>query len=221
MRVVQPAGTRGSLKWIQRAVNDRPFVLQEALRASSLVHDEVRWLSPLATDDYAAEYRDTAFLELVSAGHLKLSLDTFWPRRGPQWDALGVVNSEVLLVEAKAHLQELCSPATAAGLPSLKVIESALSAASEAFRARPLAGWSSVFYQLANRFAFLHFLNSRGVPARLALVNFVGDDELRGPASAGEWRAAYEIVHHVMGIPARHPYSERVAEVFVDVNDLE
>ncbi|HWA19403.1 MAG TPA: hypothetical protein VG757_10445 [Devosia sp.] len=219
MRVVQPEGSRGSLKWIQRAVNDRPSVIKAALVLGGLTAEGVEWLSPVRADAYA-EYRDVAFLERIGSGHLASALADFWPRRGPQWDALARADDEILLVEAKAHVSEMLSPPTAASEKSRRQIERALAQTIEAFDARPLAAWTDVFYQLANRYAFLHLLNSRGVPARLALVNFVGDTEMSGPRSSAEWAAAYEVADHVMGLSRKHPYASRIHHVFVDVQAL-
>jgi hypothetical protein len=50
-RYPQPRGNRGSLRWIQKLVNERPDVLDAAIGIG-----RVEWLSPLATDDFA-EYR--------------------------------------------------------------------------------------------------------------------------------------------------------------------
>ena len=80
-RVVQKTGLRGSLKWIQRAVNEHPDVLNAAIGLG-----EVEWLSPLGSDEYA-EYRDGSFLERCGVKHLSSDLEAFWPQRGPQWDA--------------------------------------------------------------------------------------------------------------------------------------
>ena len=50
-------------------------------------------------------------LDRVGHGELKEELKQFWPSRGPQWDALAISTSgKVLLVEAKAHVGEICSP---------------------------------------------------------------------------------------------------------------
>jgi hypothetical protein len=219
MRVVQPAGTRGSLKWIQRAVNDCPRLLFEALKAAGLKAETIDWRSPLRDDGWA-EYRDSSFLARIGHPELSNALREFWPARGPQWDALAIADGEVLLVEAKAHITELLSPPSAAAGRSLEHIERSLAQTIAAFGADPLAPWSRAFYQLANRLAFLHFLSSNGVPARLALVNFVGDEDMAGPASAAVWRSAYEVAFHVMGLPKRHPYASRILEVFPDVARL-
>ncbi|MCW5718337.1 MAG: hypothetical protein KIS68_10955 [Bauldia sp.] len=104
MRIPQPLGTRGSLRWVQIAINRHPDLLEAALPG-------IRWLSPLAADDYA-EYRDGSFLRLVGLDSLTPKLKGFWPTRGPQWDALGLMGTAPVLVEAKAHLREFISPPT-------------------------------------------------------------------------------------------------------------
>jgi hypothetical protein len=107
MRVVQPLGTRGSLKWIQRAINERRNLLDAPILAEMQSTAEIEWRSPLAIDE-DAEYRDAAFLERIGCLQLATSLAKFWPARGPQWDALGLTNRrEAILVEAKAHIDEI------------------------------------------------------------------------------------------------------------------
>src|SRR5436309_12467022 len=114
-RVVQKVGQRGSLKWIQRAVNRNPGVLNEPLGDHVATSASTVWLSPMAHDNYA-DYRDRDFLDLVGVGDLSERLSEYWPQRGPQWDALGRTSAgDILLVEAKAHIAELCSPASFAG----------------------------------------------------------------------------------------------------------
>ena len=214
MRVVQPEGARGSLKWLQRAVNRRPDLL--AHRSLG----QVEWLSPLASDDYA-EYRDRSFLRLVGLDRLANDLAAFWPARGPQWDALGTAGDLVVLVEAKAHLREMLSPPSAAGAASLARIEKALEAAKAALGATGEARWTQVYYQLANRIAHLHFLRDRGVDARLLLVGFVGDDDVGGPASAAEWDDAYRVAFGTLGLHERHSLSPFIHHMHPDVAALE
>jgi hypothetical protein len=217
MRCIQPAGARGSLKWIQSAVNERWSGLERPiLRATRAA--AIRWLSPLAIDEYA-EYRDADFLRLIGHGQLVDNLSQFWPPLGPQWDALGVTDThDVLIVEAKAHIRELCSPGTGAGGVSRARIEAALDALAVRLDARrDRASWSLHFYQLANRIAHLDFLRSHGVPAWLVLVGFVGDEEMRGPTSAEAWRAAYDVALHVMGLRRANPLSRYIIHAYPDV----
>ena len=113
-RVSQPVGGRGSLKWIQRAVNEAWPALNQPILNVIGKDQSIDWRSPIEGDDFA-EYRDGAFLERLGLAHLKSELAAFWPARGPQWDALGVTSAgTVLLVEAKSHIAEMCSPGSQA-----------------------------------------------------------------------------------------------------------
>ena len=218
-RIPQPSGTRGSLKWIQACVNSKPDILNREI-LPRIGASKIEWRSPLASDDYA-EYRDNMFLERLGLPRLESALRDFWPQRGPQWDALALSdNGDVLLIEAKAHIDELCSPGTAASEESRARIEAALDRAISACGAKPKVKWTEAFYQLANRLAHLHFLRANGVPAWLVLVNFVRDSEMKGPNAQAEWEAAYRVVHHVMGLRADHPLSRHVLHVYPDIRVL-
>jgi hypothetical protein len=220
-RVKQSIGERGSLKWIQKAINQTPpRKLDELILPHLKGAESIAWSSPLSSDSHA-EYRDAAFLEKIGASKLVSKLERFWPERGPQWDALGQSNKgDILLVEAKAHIDEICSPPTGAGKSSLRRIKRALAKTETYVRAKPRAKWREVFYQLTNRLAHLYFLRKHGLEAWLILVNFIGDNEMRGPSSPQEWEAAYKIVWHVLGIEARNPLSKYVVHVFPSVSDF-
>ncbi|MER8802072.1 hypothetical protein [Mesorhizobium sp. M0998] len=219
-RVRQPIGKRGSLKWIQHAVNRHPKILDSQI--TSLLGDtgQITWLSPRSDDDYA-EYRDDAFLDLIGHRELQDRLAEFWPRRGPQWDALGKTSSgSILLVEAKAHIGEICSPGSSASALTRLIIERSLEATADGMGAKPKAPWIEIFYQLANRYAHLNFLRTNGVNAWLILVNFIDDTEMNGPSSAAEWRAVYQIVDHVMGVPKRNPMGKFVLHIHPSVAEI-
>lgn len=219
-RYPQPRGMRGSLKWIQRAVNANSAILDAAILPGLRGATSLTWLSPLAADDFA-EYRDMAFLARLGLEPLVPPLKEFWPRHGPQWDALARSDAgDVLLIEAKAHIDEMCSPGTAAGPESRARIEAALASIVAANEALPKASWCDAFYQLANRLAHLHFLREQGVRAWLVLVNFIHDDDMKGPATPAEWEAAYRVALHVMGISGRAPLLRHVLHVYPDVRAL-
>src|SRR5690606_18842417 len=105
----QPAGAKGSLRWVQALVNQYPEVLDAAIG-----NERIKWLSPLASDGYA-EYWDEDALTLLGLELERRALGDFWPSSGPRWDALGRTATGVsILVEGKAHELELVS-STAAG----------------------------------------------------------------------------------------------------------
>lgn len=108
-RFPQKAGTRGSLKWMQKVVNEKQEYINNKIRdALDLSKNEnISWLSPLVDDEYA-EYRDKAFLDVLDIELDEVSLGDFWPLMGPQWDGLAKTESgKIILVEAKSHIPEL------------------------------------------------------------------------------------------------------------------
>lgn len=219
MRIAQPVGAKGSLKWIQIAVNDRSALLGAAVQRATGIESPIEWVSPLRSLQFE-EYRDGAFLSSIGCDHLSSDLEGFWPKRGPQWDALGCAAETRLLVEAKSHLKELFSPPTAARGASLAQIQGSLAETSSYLSAKPNVPWGPYFYQLVNRIAHLWFLRRNAVDARLLLVNFLGDSEMNGPKSALEWEAAYEMARLVLGLPTRHKLSDAIHHVYISVSDL-
>ena len=210
-RIPQQAGSKGSLRWIQRIVNDYPEVIDEAIGLG-----EIDWCSPLRDDEHA-EYRDQEFLDILKVECAQRTLSTFWPVRGPQWDALGRTKDTIVLVEAKSHVPEMLSPATQAKGISADHIRASLSEASLALKATPGADWSLRFYQYANRLAHAWFLaEANEIPTQLVFLYFVGDSEMGGPANTDVWEAATMVVHETLGLRGRMP--KYAKECFIDVS---
>ena len=213
-KVIQPIGKRGSLKWIQRAVSHHPDLLQPASLGA------VTWVSPLPDDDLA-EYRDGSFLERVGYSHLTAQLAAFWPSRGPQWDALGVLpGNGVVLVEAKAHLAEFKSPPSQAKGKSRDKIIASLETVKSRLNTEGSADWSQTYYQYANRIAHLWWLCDQGVDAHLTFVSFLHDSDMNGPTVAAEWEAAFRQADRVLGLPNSHLLSSRIHHLFPAVRML-
>jgi len=189
---------------------------------------QIEWLSPLESDRYA-EYRDQAFLERLGLRLDRRPLESFWPRRGPQWDALGLVNGkEPIVLEAKAHIAELNSPASQARGPSRDKIRQSLEEARRFFcrqgsRTRvktPARDWLTTFYQYTNHLAHLYLLREANrIPAHLVFLYFVNAEDVRGPTTREEWRGATNLCHILLGIGANRSPSH-VLDAFVDVADL-
>lgn len=213
------AATRGSQRWIQRAVNENPAALDAPILAAT-GSASIRWVSPLREDDYA-EYRDMAAMNRLGIELPNRPLDDFWPRRGPQWDALGrLAEGGVVLVEAKAHIDELFSGGSKASEASHPLIESSLAETAAHMNATPATSWTGPLYQYTNRLAHLYFLRAvNEVPAWLVNCYFVGDDDMGGPATEDEWKAALRVVKRLLGIRA-HPLSRYAIDVFIPVTEI-
>ena len=221
MSVERPP-TVGSQILLQRAVNDYPAILRNALHASGAlaVGEDVTWVSPLFPN-YKESRDNEALAKLNIAQPLRVPLADFWPARGPVWDALGIASSGAkVLVEAKAHIAEAASPATKATPKSLARIRSSLELARKWYAPRNRTDWSGHFYQYANRLAFHFFLKKHNsIPSRLVFVNFTNAIEVAGPASEAEWHGATRLLHAVLGLP-KDLAGFGVYHAFVDARTL-
>lgn len=218
MRIEQPEGARGSLKWIQRLVESHPTVLNDQLGAAGVFSDshKLQWLSPLRKDDWA-EYRDSRFLKTIKQDHLIEKLRVFWPRRGPQWDGLAYDDSgRIFLFEAKAHGSEMQSSCKA-GETSTNIIRSSINEAKKLIGADPSSDWLNGYYQYANRLAHLAFFQQNNVDACLVFIYFTGDLEMKGPRSVEEWAPFIAAANQHLGL-LHHP--RNVVSVFQDVTVL-
>jgi len=221
-RVVQNSNSHGSLKDIQVLVN-RNFHLFNCNIAEQF-NDEtlksIQWVSPLARDAYA-EYRDESFLELLNVSPQNVPLNKFWPRNGPQWDALGIADGQrLILVEAKAHIDELSSQGSGAREESLKQITNSLSETKRSFGVQSDIDWTGQYYQYANRLAHLYFLRIlNSIPALLLFVYFLNDESVEGPKDKTEWTRAIDGMKTALGV-GQNLLEEYCKEIFVDLKDL-
>ena len=147
-----------------------------------------------------------------------MPLNAFWPTGGPRWDALATTDSgRVLLVEAKAHIDESVDYRSGASAESYRRIQESLAAAKSAFRASDGSSWESPFYQYANRLAHLYFLRElNGVDAHLLFLYFADAPDVPEPCSTDEWRGAIRLTKKCLGLGA-HPYIAQVKDLIVSV----
>ena len=213
----------GSQRWLQIAINRKPQLLLSALRRSGAIGPRafVTWKSPLEPDGFR-EYRDRAALTKAGIANLTKPLDSFWPARGPVWDAIGITSDECpLFIEAKAHIAEAASPATRASAASRELIDRSLVEARRFYAPRATGVWSNLFYQYANRLAYQYFLRHlNSVSSILAFLYFVNADDMLGPMSAEEWHGAIRLIHAVLGVP-KDLKSYGVFDVFLDARLLQ
>ena len=172
---------------------------------------------------------------LGSTSDAKSAWENFWPQTGnvPNWDAVGLLElnsrAEYLLVEAKAHVEELrssCSAKKSGGLDTIrKALETTIN--DNGFTAK-IEDWMSPYYQYANRLAQLHFLWHQGIPARLIFIYFCGDDwgdktvkdgkPPDCPKEAEQWSECLDQMHDRLGLNGQNKLEECVHHLFLPVH---
>jgi len=220
-RFPQSVGEKGSKKWLQKLVNENPELLNLEIRSKLGLssNEEIHWLSPLKKDEYA-EYSDQDFVDLLEIEMEKIPLSDFWPKRGPQWDALGKSRSgNLFLVEAKSHISELISIMRAQDEVSVKKILGSLGKTKDFLNSKAESDWSCGFYQYTNRLTHLYLFRINQLPAYLIFVYFMNDSDMGGPKKVEEWKGAIKLLHSFLGI-GRHKLKEFVADVFIDISYL-
>jgi hypothetical protein len=172
-------------------------------------------------------------LEFIEDANVRESWKSFWPQTGnsQNWDAVGKIhfdsNDEWLLVEAKAHIDEMESKCGARNAVSKQKIQLAFEKASRAFgnHSKPVENWLEPYYQYANRLAVLYFLMNECLPsvnARLLFIYFYGEnrENLDCPQNEKEWWAAIHKMNERLGIDKDFELSKRIYPLFLHVNPL-
>lgn len=199
-------------------VNDRTAELDRHIfRAFGWHNEKIAWRSPVHNDSYA-EYYDREFLNRLGVDDMTMPLEEFWPKSGPRWDGLARTQSgKLILVEAKAHIEEAVDFRSKASSHSLPRIEKRLDEAKSAFRANADACWYTPFYQMANRLAHLYYLaDINRKDAYLVFVDFANAPDVQHSASREEWQGAARLAHKCLGIKDSR-LARRVATIIIDL----
>lgn len=218
----RPSKTRRSEHWLRVAVNERKKYLNSkiALGFGWTSQESIQWLSPIKDDNYA-EYYDQAFLDRLGLYNLRTPLKSFWLPSGPRWDGLAKTTSgKVILVEAKAHIEETVDYHSKASSESLDQINRSLSDTKKAFGAYTDARWESPFYQYANRLAHLYFLSElNSVDAYMLFLYFADAPDVPYPCTAEQWDGAIRLTKKCLGLSERQ-FQGRVGNVILKVSDM-
>ena len=218
----RPLEARRSEHWLRIAVNESTPTLNSRIRMAFGWPDEpIQWLSPLASDQHA-EYYDESVHERLGITNLRVPLHDFWPAGGPRWDALArTASGKLVLVEAKAHIDEIVDYGTRAGAESAVKINAALESAKSAYGARAEAPWHTPFYQYANRLAHLYYLRGLNeLDAYLVFLYFANATDVPSPCSVERWQGAIQTVQRSLGLPGDHVYRGSLKSIILAVSDL-
>jgi len=215
----QPSDVPGSLRDIQILVNEHPNSFSKAIiKKLNVKSGNIEWLSPLKEDSYA-EYSGSGFIKRLGINSLKINLDKFWPKNGPQWDALGKGDKrEIFLIEASANIPEIVTQGLEArNTKPVRIIKKSLESTKKYLEIKNKTDWSGTFYQYTNRLAHLYYLRILNrIPAYLVYVYFIGDETVSGPKSIEEWKAAITVMKKHLGVE-KHKLSKYIAEIFIHV----
>ncbi|WP_238860172.1 hypothetical protein [Clostridium sp. YIM B02569] len=194
-------GKKGSKYWMQLLANlEGGKGLTKEIQKKDSTIGNITWISPLKEYNYEEYKLNNNSPNLSVLGICKKDMD-FWPAGQPQWDAIGFVESEpktIILVEAKAHLDEMNSSCTAKSDESKELIEITLeeiykNLSHNKDKKFDKYIWMEKHYQLGNRLAFLYKLKEKGYDVKLVLLNIVNDPTWGDKkASEMEWTQHYD-----------------------------
>jgi hypothetical protein len=181
-------------------------------------HSRQSWDTELKAVDFLSDRPD-----------VRSAWNDWWPQ-GPgtiTWDAVGRWHHDGgfdwLLVEAKAHVQELWQRCQARQGDGLRRIQRAFQCTKEALGVDADRDWELGCYQYCNRISTLYFLHTHGVSARLLFIYFTGDRRTNAdcPRTADEWyeQGLKPLKTHV-GLTQEHLLSRRIHELFLPVRRL-
>ncbi len=218
----RPSVTTRSEHWLRKLVNEHPVVINHLIADAFAWKDcRIEWKSPVLNDGYA-EYFDQSFLDRLEVTDLKVPLAQFWPPSGPRWDGLGRTHDgKLILIEAKAHIDECVDYRSGASSESLARIHARLDEAKRAYHATDVANWHSPFYQMANRLAHLYYLAELNrKDAYLVFLHFVNAPDVVNPVSRQAWEGAIRLARKCLGLKDSR-LLRRVADIIVDLDETE
>lgn len=127
-------------------------------------------------DYHDGEWTDVKFfkhLPQFDFGQISKEWDEFWPKRGQSWDGIFLQDGVVYVVEAKAHIKEMEQECSAKNDESIGTIKKAFRNVT-GNEDKANTWYNSKHYQLANRIAFVHFLNNKcGIKAKICYLFFL------------------------------------------------
>lgn len=209
------------LRWLSKRPSDFNKKVAEQL---SLSGTSIEW----PHDENGGEWKGIEFL--TPTPELQAQWSKFWPTgRGiHNWDAIGKVTgpggAEWLLVEAKAHTNEILSDCKASNPDSIEMIQNAFLQVKNALGVDARKDWMHGCYQFANRLATLWFLQEHKISAHLLFMYFTGDKRPVSPNSqwnhdcpADEegWNDALTKQADLIGLPTVHHLSPRIHKLFL------
>ena len=196
---------KGSKYWMQEIVNNEFF--RKELE-NKLKNESLEWISPLENESYN-EYKLTEDKLKEKIPDLQDVDFSFWPKNGPEWDAIALAeDGRVLyLFEAKSSEKEMKSSMSATSDISIEKICGSMRRVCEEFYKNEYKSslWEKEYYQMGNRLTFLYNMNHKMKfdtikKVKLVLLNIVYDitHDNNKRTQLDAWKQHYEYVFEEM-----------------------
>lgn len=187
----------GSEYQMLRYLGHHRMYLDSKIKETTKNSSAIEWWDypvDLKRDSLDGEWQGVDFLEKHPEYYrICTEWQNFWPKRGQSWDGIFQQDGVIYVVEAKAHIKEM-EQRCQAGIESREIIRSAFECVTHDKDKADL--WlESKHYQLANRIAFVHFLNSMGVKTKLCYLFFLNGYSVnasKNVTSKKEFEMAFE-----------------------------
>lgn len=169
----------GSEYQLLRYLGHHRNFLDSKIKEATKSDSPIEWMDyPVdnSRDSHDGEWADINFLKHLPQfdfGQISKEWDEFWPKRGQSWDGIFLQDGVVYIVEAKAHTKEMEQKSSATSEESIKKIKRAFKDVNDD-QSKVDLWYNSKHYQLANRIAFVHFLEKKcGIKAKICYLFFL------------------------------------------------
>ena len=169
----------GSEYQLLRYLGHHRNFLDSKIKEATKSDSPIEWMDyPVdnSRDSHDGEWTDINFLKHLPQfdfGQISKEWDEFWPKRGQSWDGIFLQDGVVYVVEAKAHTKEMEQKSSATSEESIKKIKRAFKDVNDD-QSKVDLWYNSQHYQLANRIAFVHFLEKKcGIKAKICYLFFL------------------------------------------------
>ena len=227
MNFFQPKVTKCSLKFFQRAVNNKSNILQPKGLG------KIEWRSPLE-ELKKRTYSDKSFLKCFGLEKSWDKLSDFRPSGGPKWYVLGQISPKSpVLVEVKAETKtktktkfdEVTSDPWNVTDESAQKIIAAFEKVCDDLGIQSTgqgweANWTGKYYQYANRISHHWWLRKQGLDAKLLFINFIDAKKGGKQACQDEWKDVFAEADRALGLPLTHKLSKYIHHIYPNVNDI-
>jgi hypothetical protein len=140
-----------------------------------------------------------------------------WPsaNNAQNWDAIAKIGTRWLLVEAKAHKNEVLSDCKASKSSKEMILRSMTQVQNDK-NIKTKNDWLKKYYQKANRLLFIHFLEKNDIKSSLLYIYFVNGYLDKGIKSKADWKEVIKEEDKYLGIQNNKWVKGKVHNIFIE-----